>query len=137
MLEDLRWPLGPRLSEYRGHLLHRIATLIIIAGTASRSISAEKPAEKAESQCRPNIVIILADDLGYGDVRCYNRDSKIPTPQLDALAAGGMRFTDAHSSSSVCSPTRYALLTGRYAWRTRLQRGVLPPWGAPLIALAG
>ncbi len=83
---------------------------------------------------KPNIVLILADDLGYGDVGCYNKDSKIPTPHLDQLAREGMRFTDAHSPSSVCSPTRYALLTGRYAWRTRLQRNVLGPWDRPLIA---
>jgi arylsulfatase A len=82
----------------------------------------------------PNVVYILADDLGYGDLGCYNKNSKIPTPRLDQLAAEGMRFTDAHSPSSVCSPTRYALLTGRYAWRTRLQRGVLGPWDKPLIA---
>jgi arylsulfatase A-like enzyme len=81
----------------------------------------------------PNIVCILADDLGYGDLGCYNPDSKIPTPRLDQLAAEGMRFTDAHSPSSVCTPTRYALLTGRYAWRTRLQRNVLGPWDKPLI----
>jgi arylsulfatase A len=83
---------------------------------------------------RPNVVYILADDLGYGDLGCYNTDSKIPTPNLDRLASQGVRFTDAHAPSSVCTPTRYALLTGRYAWRTRLQRGVLGPWGAPLIA---
>jgi arylsulfatase A-like enzyme len=82
----------------------------------------------------PNIVFILADDLGYGDLGCYNKDSKIPTPCLDQLASEGMRFTDAHSPSSVCTPTRYALLTGRYAWRTRLQRNVLGPWDKPLIA---
>lgn len=82
----------------------------------------------------PNIVYVLADDLGYGDLGCYNSDSKIPTPRLDQLARDGMRFTDAHSPSSVCSPTRYALLTGRYAWRTRLQRNVLGPWDKPLIA---
>ena len=81
----------------------------------------------------PNIVYILADDLGYGDLGCYNKDSKIPTPHLDQLAKEGMRFTDAHSPSSVCTPTRYALLTGRYAWRTRLQRNVLGPWDKPLI----
>lgn len=74
---------------------------------------------------RPNIVFILADDLGYGDVRCLNPESRIPTPNLDRLAAEGMRFTDAHSSSSVCTPTRYSILTGRYNWRSRLQRGVL------------
>ncbi len=83
---------------------------------------------------RPNIVFILADDLGYGDVGCYNPQSKIPTPHLDRLAAEGMRFTDSHAPTSVCTPTRYAILTGRYAWRSRLQRGVLGPWDQPLIA---
>lgn len=73
---------------------------------------------------KPNIVFILADDLGIGDVRAFNPASKIPTPNLDRLAAAGMRFTDAHTSSSVCTPTRYGLLTGRYNWRTRLPRGV-------------
>ncbi len=88
----------------------------------------------AFSAAKPNIVFILADDLGYGDVGCYNPQSKIPTPNLDRLASEGLRFTDAHSPSSVCSPTRYAILTGRYAWRTRLQRNVLGPWEKPLIA---
>lgn len=84
---------------------------------------------------KPNIVIILADDLGYGDVRCNNPErGKIATPHLDRLASQGMRFTDAHSSSGVCSPSRYALLTGRYHWRTRLQSGIVGLWGAPLIA---
>ena len=84
---------------------------------------------------KPNVLIILADDLGYGDVQCYNPErGKIPTPHMDALAKSGMRFTDAHTSSGVCSPTRYALLTGRYHWRTRLQSGIVPYLGAPLIA---
>ncbi len=84
---------------------------------------------------RLNIVVILADDLGYGDVQCYNpRRGKIPTPHIDRLAAQGMRFTDAHSSSGVCSPSRYTLLTGRYHWRTRLQSGIVGVWEKPLIA---
>jgi arylsulfatase A-like enzyme len=83
---------------------------------------------------RPNIVYILADDLGYGDLGCYNQDSKILTPHLDRLAAEGIRFTDAHAPTSVCTPTRYAILTGRYSWRSRLQRDVLGPWGETLIA---
>ena len=82
---------------------------------------------------KPNIVYILADDLGYGDVKCFNPDGKIPTPNLDRLAAAGMRFTDAHSSSAVCTPTRYGLLTGRYNWRSRLQSGVLGGLSPPLI----
>ncbi len=81
----------------------------------------------------PNIVYILADDLGYGDVGCYNADSKIPTPHIDRLAAAGMRFTDAHTPSSVCTPTRYGILTGRYCWRTRLTQRVLDGFDPPLI----
>ena len=87
----------------------------------------------ADQQRLPNIVIILADDLGYGDLACYNDESKVPTPHLDRLASEGMRFTDAHSPSSVCTPTRYGLLTGRYCWRTSLKRWVLWSWDPPLI----
>lgn len=84
---------------------------------------------------KPNILILYADDLGYGDVQCYNPErGKIPTPHIDKLAAEGMRFTDGHSSSGVCSPSRYTLLTGRYHWRTRLQAGIVPLWGEPLVA---
>jgi len=75
----------------------------------------------------PNIVFILADDMGYGDPGGYNPDSKIPTPHIDRLIAEGMRFTDAHAPSAVCTPTRYGVLTGRYTWRTRLKSGVF--WG--------
>ena len=83
----------------------------------------------------PNIVIIYADDLGYGDVQCNNPEhGKIPTPNIDKLAAQGMRFTDGHSSSGVCTPSRYTLLTGRYHWRTSLQRGVLGGMSPPLLA---
>ncbi len=79
--------------------------------------------------------MILADDLGYGDVQCYNADrGKIPTPNIDRLAAQGMQFTDGHSSSGVCSPSRYTLLTGRYHWRSRLQTGIVGVFGEPLIA---
>ncbi|MFN5656260.1 MAG: sulfatase-like hydrolase/transferase, partial [Verrucomicrobiota bacterium] len=74
---------------------------------------------------RPNIIVILADDQGFGDLGANNPQSKIATPQLDALAKGGVRFTDGHTSSGVCTPTRYSLLTGRYHWRTKLQSGVL------------
>ncbi|MDC3307398.1 sulfatase-like hydrolase/transferase, partial [bacterium] len=74
---------------------------------------------------RPNVVIILADDLGIGDVSPTSSTCKIKTPNLAAMAAGGMTFTDAHSTSAVCTPTRYGLLTGRYNWRSRLAKGVL------------
>ena len=83
----------------------------------------------------PNIVLIYADDLGFGDVQCYNPTrGKIPTPHIDRLASEGMKFTDAHSSSGVCSPSRYTILTGRYHWRSRLQSGIVGLWGNPLIA---
>ncbi|MGO8899027.1 MAG: sulfatase-like hydrolase/transferase [Isosphaeraceae bacterium] len=89
-------------------------------------------AERSVAQ-RPNIVYILADDLGYGDVRCFNARGKIATPQLDRLAAAGVRFTDAHSSSAVCTPTRYGILTGRYNWRSALKSGVLNGYSNRLI----
>ena len=82
---------------------------------------------------RPNIVYFLVDDMGYGDASCLNPDGKIPTPNIDRLAAAGMTFTDAHSSSAVCSPSRYSILTGRYNWRSRLQQGIVPVYGEPLI----
>ena len=77
--------------------------------------------------------MILADDLGYGDVGCYNPASRIPTPHMDRLAAEGVRLTDAHAASAVCTSSRYALLTGRYCWRTPLQRRVLFNYEPPLI----
>lgn len=83
----------------------------------------------------PNIVYILCDDLGYGDVQSLNPiHGKIKTPYIDRLASQGMTFTDAHSGSSVCTPTRYGVLTGRYAWRTRLQSGVIGGYSPPLIS---
>ena len=85
------------------------------------------------TQQRPNIVFIMADDMGYGDLGCYNPDSKIPTPNMDGFADQGIRFTDAHSPSAVCTPTRYGVLTGRYAWRTRMKRGVLGGYSKSLI----
>ena len=87
----------------------------------------------ASSRQSPNIILILADDMGYGDPGSYNPDSKIPTPHMDRLAAEGMRFTDAHSPSGVCTPTRYGLLTGQYSWRTHLKEGVLLGYSPSLI----
>ncbi len=74
---------------------------------------------------RPNVLLILCDDLGYGDVAALNPQCRFRTPHFDRLAQEGVTFTDAHSSSAVCTPSRYALLTGRYAWRSRLQKSVL------------
>ena len=98
----------------------------------SQQPSPEKPRYPRKLRY-PNIVLIMADDMGYGDIGCYNPASKIPTPNMDALASRGMRFTDAHSPSAVCTPTRYGILTGRYCWRTRLKQGVLGGYSPPLI----
>lgn len=84
-------------------------------------------------QAKPNIIVILADDLGSGDIAALNTQSKIPTPNLDRLVSEGMSFTDAHSPSAVCTPTRYGLLTGQYAWRTALKRWVLGGASASII----
>jgi arylsulfatase A-like enzyme len=83
-------------------------------------------------EAKPNIVFILADDLGYGDVGCYNPEAKAPTPNIDRLAREGMRFTDAHSPSTVCTPTRYSLLTGRMAFRNGM-KGVFTGAGGPCL----
>src|ERR1051325_1399533 len=108
------------------------AGLFCVALTAGLFIGHGRAAEPAK-KAAPNIVYILCDDLGYGDVRCLNPNGKIPTPNVDRLAASGMIFTDAHSSSAVCSPTRYGILTGRYNWRSRLKSGVLGGMSPRLI----
>jgi arylsulfatase A len=120
---------GGEMNAYRvmTSILTLFTTLLLAPLTAPHA--ADTTAKK------PNIVIILADDLGYGDVQCYNpQRGRIPTPNMDRLAAQGIRFTDGHSSSGVCSPSRYTLLTGRYHWRTRLQSGIVGVFGQPLIA---
>jgi arylsulfatase A len=99
---------------------------ILLAPCSSRFTSFAETA-------KPNILYILADDLGYGDVHCLNpKRGKIPTPNLDKLAAQGMIFTDAHGTSSVCTPSRYSILTGRYNWRSWVQHGVLSPYGSAM-----
>ncbi len=90
-------------------------------------------APTAHGDDRPNIIFIMADDMGYGDVSCYSEQSRIPTPNIDRLATQGIRLTDAHSADSVCTPSRYGLLTGRYCWRTPLKRAVLFNYEPPLI----
>lgn len=87
---------------------------------------------KTTNNLKPNIVLILADDMGYGDLSCYG-SKKIRTPNMDAVAAEGIQFMDAHSSSAVCTPSRYSILNGRYCWRSKLKRGVLGGFGQPLI----
>jgi arylsulfatase A-like enzyme len=81
----------------------------------------------------PNIIIILADDMGYGDIQSFNSKSEVPTPNLNRLSEEGIMFMDAHTPSSICTPTRYGLLTGRYCWRTSLKKGVLKGYDRPLI----
>lgn len=107
---------------------------LFVSGLLPSGLAAQdsRPAKQA-SRIRPNVILILADDLGYGDVHANNPGSRLRTKALDALAASGMRFTDAHTPSSVCTPTRYGLLTGRYCWRSRLKRGVLNGYSPPLI----
>jgi len=110
---------------------------VMAAGVAAlvlpQTLAAQAGASGTQSG-NPNIVYILADDLGYGDVSCFYPAGKISTPNIDRLATQGMRFTDAHSGSAVCSPTRYGILTGRYAWRTRLQSSTIRAYEPPLIA---
>jgi len=89
--------------------------------------------QKNENQKKPNIIYILADDMGYGDVSYLNKKSKIPTPNIDRLGKDGMIFTDAHSGSAVCTPTRYGIITGRYAWRSKLKQHVLFGYADHLI----
>lgn len=119
-----------RLPTSSTHLYPKIFTASAIALLALPCLA---PCDLS-AQNKPNIVVMLADDMGYGELQCLNpRRGKIKTPQLDAIAAGGMIFTDAHTGSAVCTPTRYGLMTGRYCWRTRLQNGVLTG-GKSLIA---
>jgi arylsulfatase A-like enzyme len=106
----------------------KIALLLI-----STVISLNAISDRNNSKTLPNIIIILADDLDYGDVSCYNENSKIITPHLDKLASAGIRFSDAHTSSAVCTPTRYGIMTGRYNWRSRLKSGVLSGYSDALI----
>ncbi len=85
---------------------------------------------------RPNIVLILADDLGYGDLGCYNEQSRVKTPHLDRLAREGMRFTDAHSPCTVCTPTRYGLMTGQMPFRVPNGGTVFSGVGGPSLISA-
>lgn len=123
------------LADSAGRVAVTIGLLLgalLAAAAGPRSLWADAIAA-GEGDVRPNIVFILADDMGYGDLSCYNPESLIPTPRIDRLAGQGARFTDAHSPSAVCTPTRYGILTGRYCWRTWLKRGVVGGYTPPLI----
>lgn len=108
-------------------MIRRILNVIVLLS----NVSAAAAACAAEPARRPNIVILYADDMGYGDLGAQNPQSKIPTPNLDRLAGDGLRFTDAHSSSGICTPSRYALLHGRYHWR-RLH-GIVNSFDQPVL----
>ena len=119
------WRPMDKMKHLRFSRILALATVIVFGGDTLH----------AGTTNLPNLVYILCDDLGYGDVHALNpQRGKIPTPHMDRLASEGMSFTDAHGGSSVCTPTRYGILTGRYSWRTHLQSGVLGGFGKPLIA---
>lgn len=107
-----------------------ISLLVGLACAAGLALARAEPS-------KPNVLLILADDLGYGDVRCYNRESKVPTPNLDRLAGEGMRFTDAHSPATVCTPSRYSLMTGRMAFRAPNGGTVFTGVGGPSLIEPG
>lgn len=124
---------GEILGEDEGSLMIEYSKLLV---SLTLLVGLQTPVESFElvvAPQRPNVVLVLADDLGFGDVQPNNPSSRIPTPAFNRLAREGMRFTDAHTGSSVCTPTRYGLLCGRYAWRTRLKKGVLNGYSEPLI----
>lgn len=111
----------------------KIITLLFVCSQLSCLAQRNKTATEESAAQTPNIIYILADDMGYGDVKAFNPEGKIATPNLDAMAANGVKFTDAHTSSAVCSPTRYGILTGRYNWRTSLKSFVLSGYSKSLI----
>ncbi|MAE32586.1 MAG: arylsulfatase [Verrucomicrobiales bacterium] len=115
------------MKPYRTCLYHAALGLSLLGAWPSAALP--------DHQAKPNIVLILADDLGYGDVSCYNSEAKVSTPNIDQLASSGMRFTDAHSPSTVCTPTRYSLLTGRMAFRNGM-KGVFTGAGGPCLIKA-
>ncbi len=113
-------------------MCHPLLTLLLSLACLAGCAQTLPMAQRSTNDARPNILLILADDLGYGDVGCYNTESKVPTPHLDRLAAEGLRFTDAHSPSTVCTPTRYSVMTGRMAFRLNY-RGVFTGVGGPCL----
>lgn len=104
---------------------------------AALTVAAHIPAQGDDLSARPNILLILADDLGYGDLRCYNEQAKVDTPHIDRLAGEGMRFTDAHSPATVCTPTRYSLMTGQMAFRVPNGGTVFTGVGGPSLISPG
>ena len=116
----------------------RVGSKVLVCAVAVMTLQANTVRGDEHSQSQyPNILLILADDLGYGDVGCYNDQSKVPTPHLDRLAREGLRFTDAHSPATVCTPTRYSLLTGQMAFRVKNGGAVFTGVGGPSLIAPG
>ena len=115
---------------------NRLNVLLITTLVLVSAMNAQTKQKMIDEAKKPNIIFILADDLGYGDLHKFNPKGKIPTPNLDNMAENGVMFTDAHTSSSVCTPTRYGIVTGRYNWRSRLKSSVLSGYSKSLIAPA-
>lgn len=111
----------------------RPVSLLFVSLIPAFFLACQSPLVESVQATQPHIVFVLADDLGYGDVQSLRPESKIPTPHLQRIADEGACFTDAHTPSSVCTPTRYGFLTGRYCWRSRMKSGVLNGYSAPLI----
>lgn len=111
--------INNNLAQMTKYFAFFILSMVFLASSCQSVDSEPQPTDA------PNIIFILADDLGIGDVEVFNPESKIPTPHMNKMAHEGMIFTDAHTSSSVCTPTRYGILTGRYNWRSPIKSGVL------------
>lgn len=101
------------------------------ASSPAKTVQKERPLRQAQG--RPNIIVIYTDDQGFGDASCLNLEAKFKTPNLDRLANEGISFTNGHCSDTVCTPSRYGLLTGRYCWRTKKKTGVIKAEGNCLI----
>ncbi len=108
--------------------------LIILCALCASVVDPFATIAATKTPKQPNVIVILGDDMGIDSVSAFNDKLGLKTPAIDRLAAEGMSFMDAHSTSAVCSPTRYGLLTGRYNWRSRLKRGIVGAWERPLIA---
>ena len=114
-------------------IIFRILFFSIILYVGCKSKQTSTNVQVQTKNTKPNIVYILADDMGIGDVSGLNPNSKIDTPNIDKLLDNGMNFTDAHTASSVCTPTRYGIITGRYPWRTKLKKGVVDGYSKTII----
>ena len=130
--------MNPRSEDHCcgiGEVMRGYGSCFVLAAVCyARATVCASESAGIRAAAKPNIVIVLADDLGWGDAHCYDpAHNKVPTPNIDRLAAHGMRFTDAHTSGSLCSPSRYGLLTGRYSWRTQMRNHVVRGYGSPLI----